>query len=47
MKGCYYVCPECRKSYMEKHEVKKTEKKPSICPACGREMLVVQFFLWK
>ena len=47
MAGIYFVCPACRKSYTEKREKEKAEKKQSICPACGREMQAVQFCLLK
>lgn len=47
MAGIYFVCPACRKSYSEKCEKEKTEKKQSICPICGRVMQAVQFCLWK
>ncbi len=47
MKGFYYVCPVCRKSYSEKSERSKAEKEILICPNCGREMQLVQYFVWR
>ncbi len=47
MKGIYYVCPACRKSYSDKKEHNKAEKEILICPNCGSKMQAVQYFVWR
>ena len=42
MKGQYFICPVCNKSYTDK----KTEERKKLirfCPECGREMKTVEF----
>lgn len=43
----YYICMSCKKGFEKKREQEKKDDQTGFCPNCGREMKIVQYFVWR